>query len=33
MIPQLDNTKLIEQGWEQKVAVEEGVNKIIKEYK
>lgn len=33
MTPQLDNTKLVEQGWEQKVKVKDGIKKIINEYK
>lgn len=33
MIPQLDNTKLIEQGWEQKIQLKEGIEKILNIYK
>jgi nucleoside-diphosphate-sugar epimerase len=33
MIPTLDNSKLIELGWKPVVTVDEGVRKILKEYK
>lgn len=33
MMPQLDNTNLIEHGWKHKVTIKEGVEKIIKQYK
>lgn len=33
MNPSLDNTKLIELGWQYKVGIKEGVSKILKEYK
>jgi nucleoside-diphosphate-sugar epimerase len=33
MIPQLDNTKLIELGWKQKVEIKEGIVKILNQYK
>jgi nucleoside-diphosphate-sugar epimerase len=33
MSPQLDNTKLIALGWQQNVAIADGVKKIIKYYK
>ena len=31
MVPKLDNTNLIAQGWEQKVVIKVGVEKIINE--
>jgi nucleoside-diphosphate-sugar epimerase len=33
MIPILDNSKLIKLGWKPEVTIDEGLNKIIKEYK
>lgn len=33
MLPQLDNTDLIAMGWEYKVNIKKGVEKILKEYK
>jgi nucleoside-diphosphate-sugar epimerase len=33
MLPQLDNTKLIVLGWQQKVTISDGVKKFLKDYK